>query len=206
MQLLIMGPPGAGKGTQAKLIAARHNIPAISTGDIFRSLQTQDTSLAQQVRQIMAVGGYISDDITDQIVAQRLAAEDCRAGFMLDGYPRTPGQVAALDRLLSSRSQPIEAVISLTVPRQILLTRLVGRGQAEHRADDTSEVIATRLDIYEQTTAPLLELYRMRGLLVEVDGSDVVDEVTRRILAVLEDVAGAGAQSLTDSVRQGSSA
>jgi adenylate kinase len=206
MQLLIMGPPGAGKGTQAKLVAVRHEIPAISTGDIFRSLQTQDTPLAHQVRQIMTVGGYISDEITDQIVAQRLAAEDCRAGFILDGYPRTPGQVTALDGLLGSRSQSLDAVISLTAPRDVLMARLVGRGQAEHRVDDTSEVIAARLDIYERTTAPLLELYRVRGLLVEVDGSDVVDKVTRRILAVLEDVAGVEAQLLPDGVRRGNPA
>ena len=149
MQLVIMGPPGAGKGTQATLIAEHYAIPAISTGDMFRAMKTANTPLARQVREIMESGGYVSDEITNAIVADRLGHSDCKSGFLLDGYPRTLQQVQTLD-------------------------------------DYLAETIRVRLQVYAEQTAPLLDVYRSRGVLVEVDGHGEVQEVSKRIFAALE--------------------
>ncbi len=188
MRLLIMGPPGAGKGTQAKLIGERYGIPAISTGDIFRAMQTADTPLARQVREIMASGGYISDEITNQIVADRLAQDDCEPGFLLDGYPRTPQQVVNLDAHLESAGAPIDAVVSLTADQDEVVGRLLKRAETEGRADDNEATIRTRQQIYAEQTAPLLDVYGQRGLVVEVDGLGSIDEVSARIFAALDSV------------------
>ncbi len=185
MRLLIMGPPGAGKGTQAKLIAAHYGIPAISTGDIFRAMQTADTPLANQVREIMASGGYISDEITNQIVAERLCQSDCDPGFLLDGYPRTLQQVDNLDAHLASIGAPIDSVISLTADEDEVVGRLLKRAEIEGRADDNEETIRRRQQVYAEQTAPLLDVYRDRGLLVEVDGLGGIDEVSERVFAAL---------------------
>ena len=189
MRLLIMGPPGAGKGTQAKLIAEHYGIPAISTGDIFRAMQTADTALAKQVREIMASGGYISDEITNQIVADRLAQADCRTGFLLDGYPRTLQQVQNLDAHLDSAGTPIDAVVSLTADEDAVVGRLLKRAEIEGRADDNEGTIRTRQQVYAEQTAPLLDVYGQRGLVVEVDGLGSIDEVSDRIFAALDKVA-----------------
>jgi adenylate kinase len=186
MQLVIMGPPGAGKGTQAKLIAAHYAIPAISTGDIFRAMKTADTPLARQVRAIMESGGYVSDEITNAIVADRLAMSDCDPGFLLDGYPRTLQQVQTLDDFLAETSRPINAVISLLADTDEVVARLLRRAEIEGRSDDNEETIRVRLQVYAEQTAPLLEVYRSRGLLVEVDGLGEVGEVSERIFAALE--------------------
>lgn len=186
MRLLIMGPPGAGKGTQAQRIAEHYQIPAISTGDIFRAMQTADTPLARQVRDIMASGGYVSDDITNQIVAERLAQPDCATGFLLDGYPRTLGQVDTLDAELARTGRPLDGVISLLADEDEVVARLLKRAQTEGRVDDNEETIRTRQHVYAEQTAPLLEVYRSRGLLVEVDGLGAVPEVSERIFAALE--------------------
>jgi adenylate kinase len=186
MRMLIMGPPGAGKGTQAKLIGEHFGIPAISTGDIFRSMKTADTPLARQVRAIMESGGYVSDEITNAIVADRLAAPDCEAGFLLDGYPRTLRQVQALDGYLASVGKPIDAVISLVADEEELIQRLLSRAQIEGREDDNEETIRKRQHIYAEQTEPLLDVYRSRGLLVEVDGLGSVDEVSERVFAALD--------------------
>ncbi len=186
MRLLIMGPPGAGKGTQAKLIAERYGIPAISTGDIFRAMQTADTDLAKQVREIMASGGYISDEITNQIVADRLAQADCEPGFLLDGYPRTLQQVDNLDAHLASTGAPIDRVVSLTADENEVVGRLLKRAETEGRADDNEETIRKRQQVYAEQTAPLLDVYAKRGLLVEVDGLGEIDEVSQRIFAALD--------------------
>jgi adenylate kinase len=188
MRLLIMGPPGAGKGTQAKLIGERYAIPAISTGDIFRAMQTADTPLAKQVREIMASGAYISDEITNQIVADRLAQDDCEAGFLLDGYPRTPQQVDNLDAHLATTGQPIDRVISLTADEDEVVARLLKRAEIEGRADDNEATIRTRQQVYAEQTAPLLDVYGQRGLVVEVDGLGSIDEVSGRIFAALDAV------------------
>jgi adenylate kinase len=186
MQLVIMGPPGAGKGTQATMIAGHYGIPAISTGDIFRAMKTADTPLARQVREIMESGGYVSDEITNAIVADRLAQQDSRPGFLLDGYPRTLQQVQTLDDFLAETNRPLDAVISLLADTDEVVARLLRRAQIEGRSDDNEETIRVRLQVYTEQTEPLLDLYRSRGLLVEVDGLGEVAEVSERIFAALE--------------------
>jgi adenylate kinase len=186
MQLVIMGPPGAGKGTQAKLIAEHYGIPAISTGDIFRAMKTADTPLARQVREIMESGGYVSDEITNAIVADRLAQPDCDGGFLLDGYPRTLQQVQTLDDYLAESKRPLNAVISLLADIEEVVARLLRRAVIDGRSDDNEETIRVRLQVYAEQTEPLLEVYRARGLLVEVDGHGEVQEVAERIFAALE--------------------
>lgn len=186
MRLLIMGPPGAGKGTQAKLIAEHYGIPAISTGDIFRSMKTADTPLARQVRDIMNSGGYVSDDITNQIVAERLAEPDCSGGFLLDGYPRTLAQVETLDAALVGSGTPLDAVLALTADTDEVVARLLKRAEIEGRSDDNEETIRVRLQTYADQTAPLLEVYGNHGLLVEVDGLGGIEEVSERVFTSLD--------------------
>jgi len=186
MFLLIMGPPGAGKGTQAKRIGEHYGIPAISTGDIFRAMRSLDTPLAQQVQQIMASGGYVSDEITNEVVATRLADADCERGFLLDGYPRTLQQVEYLDAQLGEIGRPLDAVISLVADTDAVVGRLLKRAQTDGREDDTEETIRARQQIYVEQTAPLLEVYRDRGVLIEVDGLGPIDEVSGRLFAALD--------------------
>ena len=186
MQLVIMGPPGAGKGTQAKLIAEHYQIPAISTGDMFRAMKTADTPLARQVREIMESGGYVSDEITNAIVADRLGMSDCAPGFLLDGYPRTLQQVQTLDDYLADSKRPLSAVISLLADTEEVVARLLKRAVIDGRADDNEETIRVRLRVYAEQTEPLLEVYRSRGLLVEVDGLGEIPEVSERIFAALD--------------------
>jgi len=186
MRLIIFGPPGAGKGTQASRIAEHYGIPAISTGDIFRANIKNETPLGLQVKSILAAGGYVSDDITNAIVADRLAEADCVPGFLLDGYPRTSDQVVALDTVLAAHDGELDAVLELTVDEDEVVGRLLRRAQIEGRADDTEEVIRERMSIYRAQTAPLAALYADRGLLVQVDGLGDVDEVSHRIFAALD--------------------
>ncbi|SDT26754.1 Adenylate kinase [Friedmanniella luteola] len=186
MRLLIMGPPGAGKGTQAAQVSQRYGIPAVSTGDIFRAMKTADTPLAQQVRDIMDSGGYISDDITNDIVAQRLAEVDCVGGFLLDGYPRTPAQVETLDAFLAGRGEALDAVIVLVADQDEVVQRLLKRAATDGRADDREETIRVRQQVYADQTAPLLEIFRNRDLLVEVDGLGPVTEVSQRLFDALD--------------------
>ena len=185
MRLIILGPPGAGKGTQAARIADHHGIPAISTGDIFRANIKNETPLGLQVKEILASGGYVSDDVTNAIVEDRLAQDDCARGFLLDGYPRTLAQVAALDGMLAAHGASLDHVLELTVDDDAVVARLLKRAKSEGRADDTEEVIRERMAIYHRETRPLSDTYRERGLLVDVDGLGEVDEVTKRILTAL---------------------
>ena len=181
MRLIIVGPPGAGKGTQAARVAASFGIPAISTGDIFRSYIKNETELGLKVKDILASGGYVSDEITNAIVRDRLREDDAAPGFLLDGYPRTLAQVGALDAMLAEDGHALDAVLELTVDEDAVVQRLLKRAEIEGRADDTEEVIRERQAIYRKETAPLAELYAQRGLLVQVDGMGEVDEVTARI-------------------------
>ena len=185
MRLIILGPPGAGKGTQAARIADHYGIPAISTGDIFRANIKNETELGRQVKEILASGGYVSDEITNAIVADRLAQDDCAPGFLLDGYPRTLAQVGALDEMLAGRDSELDRVLELVVDDEVVVARLLKRAEIEGRADDTEEVIRERMAIYHRETRPLSDTYRERGLLVEVEGQGEVDEVTQRVIAEL---------------------
>jgi adenylate kinase len=186
MRLLIMGPPGAGKGTQARRVSEHYGIPAISTGDMFRAMKTSDTPLARQLRAIMESGGLVSDEITNAIVAERLTQPDCAAGFLLDGYPRTLQQVQALEDFLATTGESLDAVISLQADVDEVVDRLLKRAEIEGREDDTADTIRRRQLIFAQETEPLLEVYRSRGLLVEVDGLGAIEEVSARLFAALD--------------------
>jgi adenylate kinase len=185
-----MGPPGAGKGTQAVRIAERFGIPAISTGDIFRSNIKDGTELGRQVEEILKSGGYVPDEMTNAVVQDRLAWVDAAPGFLLDGYPRTPGQVDFLDQVLGAHDHALDAVIELTVDEDAVVDRLLKRAETEGRADDTEEVIRERMAIYRKQTAPVIEIYEEHGILVRVDGMGTVDEVTERLTKAVETTSG----------------
>ena len=185
MRLVILGPPGAGKGTQAGRLASHYGIPAVSTGDIFRSNIADGTDLGVQVKEILDSGGYVSDDITNAMVRDRLAQDDAQDGFLLDGYPRTRAQVDELDDILAEHGHALDVVVELTVDREEIVARLLRRAQTEGRVDDTEDVIRRRQQIYADETAPLVEVYRERGLLVPVDGLGEVEEITERLVSAL---------------------
>ncbi len=182
MRLLFIGPPGAGKGTQATRVAQHLGVPHISTGDMFRHHVTTGTDLGLQVDAIMKAGEYVPDEITVRMLADRLAEPDAARGFILDGFPRTGVQVSALDGLIGKDG--LDAVVVFEVDLDELTKRLLIRG----RADDTEETIRNRFRVFTEQTAPLLEIYGERRLLVSVDGMGEMDEVTDRILGALERV------------------
>lgn len=186
MRLILMGPPGAGKGTQAKVIAEKLGVPAISTGDIFRANVSQQTPLGVEAQRYMDAGDYVPDEVTNAMVRSRISEPDAASGFLLDGYPRTVAQVEELDGMLSAENLAIDAVVVLTVDRDEVVGRLLKRAEIEGRADDTEEVIRRRQEIYAEQTAPLLAVYAGRNLLVEVDGIGTVDEVSARVFAALD--------------------
>ena len=188
MRLILMGPPGAGKGTQAKVISARLGVPAVSTGDIFRANVSEGTPLGVEAKRYMDAGDYVPDEVTNGMVRDRLAQDDAQAGFLLDGYPRTVAQVEELDSMLADAGKALDAVVVLTVNDEELVQRLLHRAETEGRTDDTEEVIRHRQDVYNDQTAPLLAVYADRGMLVEVDGMGSVDEISERISAALDRV------------------
>jgi len=188
MRLILMGPPGAGKGTQAKVIADRYGIPAISTGDIFRSNVSQGTPLGVEAKRYMDAGEYVPDEVTNQMVRNRIDEPDAQPGFLLDGYPRTLAQVHELDGMIKHTGHELDAVVVLTVDEDEVVQRLLARAQIEGRADDTEDVIRRRQEVYAEQTAPLIDVYRDRGILLEVDGMGEVDEVTTRIAEALAGV------------------
>ena len=189
-RLIIMGPPGAGKGTQAVRIAERFGIPAISTGDIFRNNIKDGTDLGRQVEEILKSGGYVPDEMTNKIIEDRLGWVDAAPGFLLDGYPRTPGQVEFLDQVLAGHGHALDGVLELNVDEEAVVSRLLKRAEIEGRADDTEEVIRERMAIYHKETAPLIEIYEQHGVLIKVDGMGTVDEVTERVIKAVEATAG----------------
>jgi adenylate kinase len=188
MRLIILGPPGAGKGTQAARLAERHGIPAISTGDIFRSNIKDGTELGRQVQALLASGAYVPDEITNAIVRDRLQQPDAARGFLLDGYPRTKAQVAELDSMMEAQGHRIDAVLELTADVDEVVQRLMKRAETEGRVDDTEDVIRHRQQVYVNETAPLADLYREHGVLRQVDGMGNVDEVAARLEAALDNL------------------
>lgn len=185
VRMLLVGPPGAGKGTQAVLLSAAFSIPAISTGDIFRANVRDETPLGVEAKGFMDRGEYVPDSLTNALVADRLAQQDCELGFLLDGFPRTLDQVRALDDVLASQGNQLDVVVELTVDPEIIVDRIRGRASEQGRTDDSEDVVRNRLEVYARETAPLIEVYGARGVLVSVDGIGAIDDVTQRIVAAL---------------------
>ncbi len=188
MRMIFMGPPGAGKGTQAKLVADKYGVPAISTGDIFRANASQGTELGKKAQEFMDAGEYVPDEVTNLMVRNRIDEDDAQPGFLLDGYPRTLAQVEELDGMIRHTGHELDAVVVLTVDPEELVQRLLQRSETDGRSDDTEDVVRRRQEVYTEQTEPLIDVYRDRGLLVEVDGMGPVEEVTARIFAALQDV------------------
>ena len=185
IRLLLIGAPGAGKGTQAVKLSAAYKIPAISTGDIFRHNVKNETELGKQAKAFMDRGEYVPDSLTNDLVRDRLSQADAKSGFLLDGYPRTAEQVVELDSILEAQGNKLDVVVQLTADTDEVVRRLLNRAIEQGRADDTEDVIRRRLEVYEEQTAPLTSVYASRGLLVTVDGLGEVEEVTGRILEAL---------------------
>lgn len=185
MRIVIMGPPGAGKGTQAAVVAQRLNIPHISTGEIFRTNVTAGTELGVEAQKYMSAGEYVPDSVTNAMVAARLAEPDATGGFLLDGYPRTLEQVGELDEILTGLGTKLDCAVEITADTDEVVARLLQRAREQGRADDTEAVIRRRLEIYAEQTEPLTSVYRNRELLIQVDGMGSVPEVTERIMAAL---------------------
>ena len=185
-RLLLIGPPGAGKGTQAALLSEHLGIPAISTGDIFRYNVKNQTPLGVEAKGFMDRGEYVPDSLTNALVRDRLSHDDALGGFLLDGYPRTIDQVHELDSILTDAGKRLDVVVQLTADTDELVRRLAHRAEVEGRADDTPEVIRRRLEVYDSQTAPLIDVYAARGLVAMIDGLGDISEVTARIIEALE--------------------
>ncbi|WP_296632079.1 adenylate kinase [Rhodoluna sp.] len=185
-RLLLIGAPGAGKGTQAERLSAAFAIPAISTGDIFRHNVKNETELGKLAKGFMDRGEYVPDSLTNDLVRDRLSQSDAAAGFLLDGYPRTADQVVELDSILTALGTQLDVVVQLTANTDEVVRRLLNRAIEQGRADDTEDVIRRRLEVYEEQTAPLIDIYASRGIVVRIDGLGEVAEVTDRILEALD--------------------
>jgi len=188
MRLILFGPPGAGKGTQAAAISEKLSVPHIATGDILRENVRNETELGVRAKQYMDQGDLVPDKVVIAMVEERIRRDDAANGFLLDGYPRTVAQAEALDDTLAADGKAIDAVIRLLVDDDELVSRLLRRAREQGRSDDTREVIENRLAVYRNETEPLVDLYRERGLLREVEGTGPVAEVRQRILDAVRDV------------------
>lgn len=186
MRIVLLGPPGAGKGTQAVLICKRYGIPHISTGDILREQVASGSPLGKQVKSVLDAGELVSDELVMKVVEDRLRRSDCVPGYLLDGVPRTVVQAEILESILNTTQTRLSGVIQLEVPEQVLLDRIKHRGGAGARTDDTAEVAAKRLQVYWTQTAPVAEFYRQHGVLKQVDGVGSVEEVSARIFGSVE--------------------
>ena len=182
MRILLMGPPGAGTGTQAVVLAERLGVPHISTGDIFRANVAGGTPLGLEAKRYMDAGEYVPDSVTNDMVRDRLGHDDAANGFLLDGYPRTLAQVDELDQMLDALGSSLDRVVELTADLDEVVARLLNRAVEQGRADDTEEIIRRRLAVYAEQTAPLTAVYSERGILAQVDGMGAVKDVTARIL------------------------
>jgi adenylate kinase len=185
MRLILFGPPGAGKGTQAEAISEGFSLPHIATGDIFRENAKNATDLGRQAKEYMDQGALVPDDIVIAMVDERLSRDDVSDGFLLDGFPRTVAQAEALDKALAAHGTAIDAVLRLLVDDEELVSRLLQRAQEQGRSDDTREVVETRLQVYRNETEPLVDRYRQQGVLHEIDGQGSIDEVRERVLETI---------------------
>lgn len=192
MRLVLLGAPGSGKGTQAARLTGHLQVPHISTGNLLRAEVAAGSKLGLAAKQVMARGELVSDEILLGMLEERFSREDTRGGFILDGYPRNLAQANALGELLARIGQPMDAAVQLEVPQELLVERIAGRAREEGRADDTPESVRTRLKVYEEQTAPVVDYYRQRGLLSVVDGVGGVDDVFSRIVEALAPVPAVG--------------
>lgn len=186
VRMLLIGPPGAGKGTQAVRLSESYGIPAISTGDIFRYNVKNETELGLKAKAYMDAGDNVPDSLTNALIRDRLAEPDAQAGFLLDGYPRTADQVRELDEFLAESGAELDVVVELTADPDVVIERLRKRALEQGRSDDDESVVRHRLEVYARQTAPLIDVYEGRGVLVKVDGIGAIDEVTERITAALD--------------------
>ncbi len=185
MRIVFLGPPGSGKGTQAKLLSERLGVPAISTGEILRAAVRDRTPLGLQAQAVMEEGELVSDDLIVALIRERTAERDARNGFILDGFPRTVAQAKALEAMLAEKGDALAAVVNFTVPEAALVERMLGRAAAEGRADDRPETIRERLRVYREKTEPLVGFYRERDLVADVDGVGTVPQIAARLDAAL---------------------
>jgi adenylate kinase len=199
MRIVFLGPPGSGKGTQAKLLAERLGVPTISTGEILREAVRHKTSLGLKAQEVMERGDLVSDDLILALIGERMGHSDARGGFILDGFPRTIDQARAFDTTLAGAGESLSAAVNFSVPADQLTQRMLSRGQAEGRADDRPETIRERLRVYREKTEPLVEFYRDRDILVEVDGVGSVSEVAQRIDEALSSVRRTGSGAAPSS-------
>ncbi len=190
MKLIFLGPPGAGKGTQAQRIQEAHHIPQLSTGDMLRAAVAAETPIGKQAKDIMARGDLVPDGVVVGIIADRIEADDCANGFILDGFPRNVAQAEALDTMLLDKNIALDAVIELAVDPDVLVQRILKRAQESEngpREDDTEEALQHRLRVYEEQTAPVADYYAGKGILRTLDGMQQMDEVTQQIEAALKE-------------------
>lgn len=192
MRIVLFGPPGSGKGTQAAMLKERLAVPHISTGDLLRAAVKAGSPLGLQVKSVMDAGQLVSDDLMLDLLEDRFAQDDARAGFILDGYPRNLAQANALDAMLARTGQPLDLALLLEVPHELIVERLAGRAAAEGRKDDDPDTVRARLKVYADQTAPVADFYRQRGQLVDIDGTGSVQDVQSRLSTVL-----AAGQSIT---------
>lgn len=186
-RLLLVGPPGAGKGTQALALSQAFGVPAISTGDIFRANVKNETPLGVQAKAFMDAGNNVPDSLTNDLITDRLANEDCAGGFLLDGYPRTTDQVRHLDAFLADHRVSLDAVVQLVADADVVVARCRNRALEQGRSDDSETVVRHRLEIYEEQTAPLIDVYLQRGKVLAIDGIGEIADVTARIISALAD-------------------
>ncbi|QRV01818.1 adenylate kinase [Arcanobacterium phocisimile] len=189
-RLILAGPPGAGKGTQATTVSERLGIPAISTGEIFRSEMASQSDVGLEAQRYISEGNLVPDSVTNEIVRRRLAQPDAAEGFLLDGYPRTLDQISALDEMLADDGLSIDAMLDIEISDEEIMGRLLKRAEIEGRADDTPEVIAHRISVYHEATEPILDAFRERGKLISINGLGTIGEVRERIVAAVNERLG----------------